>query len=242
MLVKYEYELLSYIATKGTNKVNFDLAVSIKRINLELDEDIHIYLENLKLKGLITIEENTITIKSEKWVKYFVEKLNEEFKKNKLEIICDFKQEKFAIEFSANGSIKNFNLILNENNISPNKYEEDSIFMCMPNYYEDRIFWLDLLNDVNTLLLFSSYISNEISNINKERYRKIVEFDGINDAYVSEIFSSSIKEYFEKISKNIIEFPQEYNDIVRKILKSENHSYYGVEFDNEILLILKKNR
>lgn len=242
MLMKYEYELLSYIATKGLKKVNNDLAVSIKRVNSDLDEDIQGYLDNLKLKGFITLEKDTITIKSEEWIKYFIEKLNDRFNANNLKIVSSFNKEEFYIGFKSNGTLKKFNLALNENDILSNNDNEEIIFMCKPNLYEDRIFWLDLLNNINLLMMFNSYLLDEISNMNKEVYRKIDVFDGINEAYINEIFDNSIKGYFQEKKRTIIEFDRDYAIIIKKIFRNENIRFYGVKFDNEVLLVLKRSK
>lgn len=241
--MRYEYELLSYISNIGINKVNHEIAVSIKRIISEFGEDTEIYLDYLKQNNVITIGEEIITIKCEKWAEIFLDKLKEVLGNNGLAIDCHFNQMECNVEFITNGSIKNFNLIFKQSDIEKYNYENNCIFMCMPNYYEQRLFWLDLLNDINVLLMFNAYISNEISNINKDKYRKIVEFDGISDSYISEIYMNSIKEYFKDYrKKSIIEFPYNYSYIIKKIMASEVESYYGVDFGDEILLVIKRNR
>ncbi|WP_394896190.1 hypothetical protein, partial [Clostridium baratii] len=89
MLIRYEYELLSYIATKGIKKINGDLIVSFKRIEEELKEDnIDNYLQVLESKGIIELDKEKIKINTDKWIDIFIFNLNKNFTINKMNVFC----------------------------------------------------------------------------------------------------------------------------------------------------------
>lgn len=248
MLVRYEYEVLSFIALNGISKINGDIIISLKRINDELGKDIDSYLRILDYKNLINLTEDKIIINAESWVNFFIDELERTFSYNGINVVCEkkvidtdnFKQ--FHVEFKLNGSSKLFRLILNKNGINKQDKEE-LIFMCTTNAYEDRIYWLELLNDVNLLNMFHSYLINEINYINKFIYRSIDIFDGIDEKHISEIFNVSIKNYFTKKGKEIVDFNKKQAEFIYELVCSENICYYGVNFNCGVLWVIKnKNK
>lgn len=248
MLIKYEYELLSSIVANGIAKVNGDIVVSIKKIDDELkDEKFDEYLQYLELNGIIERKVDKINILIENWVDFFVNILNNSFSINNMNVLCKKKVEvgkltkEFYVEFHINGINKKFRLVFNNSDV--NEYiEENLIFMKTADICSHEIYWIELINNVNLLIQFCSYLQNEATNINKSVYEEINIFEGIDDKYVSEIFNVSIKKYFLKKKHNIYNFDKEACSIIHNLFMDDNLSYYGVEFDKCKLWIIKKDK
>ncbi|GAA0179456.1 hypothetical protein SH2C18_23210 [Clostridium sediminicola] len=248
MLIKYEYELLSFIASKGINKLNGDIVINLSRINDDIDEDMDSYFQILDYKTLITLTANKIIINAESWIDFFINNLKKIFTYNNLDVQCEKEikykghNKQFYVELKLNGSSKLFRLVLDKNEID-NKYQEDLIFMCTPNAYEDRLYWLELLNNINLLKMFYSYLKKEITSVNKLIYRNIDIFEGIDEKHVSEIFNVSIKNYFINKSKEIIDFNKKQAEIIYKLICSDNLCYYGIKFNcGDLWIIKNKNK
>lgn len=247
MLIKYEYEVLSYIALKGISKRNGDLIISRKRIEEEPLEDIDYNLQLLESKGLIQLEEDKIIINSDEWVEFFLNRLTSNFVSNNMNVACEKVSEEkdnhkyFEMKFTINGSEKAFKLVIDKNAVNCEK-NEDLIFMCSPNSYEDRIYWIELLNNVNLLNIFYSYLASEINCINKEKYRNMDMFSGLDDKYVNLIFESSIKNYFKRNKKEIVNFNPEESKVIEKFINSDDLCYYGVKFEDMTLWVIRNKK
>ena len=202
MLVKYEYELLSYIVSKGIKKVNGDIVVPLKRIEDEILEDDMIYIKSLQQNDIIDLYKDKLVVYIEKWSQFFVDNLIEVFRINNIKISCKIKKSIInkdtiiCIEFNNNKAIKEFLLKFNDDINNYNK--TNVIFMCNPNIYSKDLFWIELINNVNVVRQFHQYLINESNSINRTAYREFNFFDGLDDKYVSEIYNSSIKKYFLK--------------------------------------------
>lgn len=245
MLIRYEYELLSYIASKGIKKTNGDIVVSLKRIEDEIvNDNLNSYLSFLDILGIIDLDEDKVIIKTEEWIKLFLDNLSKRFAEIKKCIICNKREiinsgvKSYYVEFIINGSQKVFELEFSNLHDIDVK-EENKIFMCISNIYDNNIYWLDLINNVNLLNMFYSYLINEINNINKEVYMELDVFQGLEEKYISEIFNVEIKRYFKGKKYKIKNFDRDENKVIESFVCKEDICYYGVEFgQNEILWVI----
>lgn len=245
MLIKYEYELLSYIAAKGIKKTNGDIVVSFKRIEDEIvNDNLNPYLSFLDVLGIIDLHEDKVVIKTEEWIKLFLDNLSKKFIEIKKNIICNKKEKitsgakDYYVEFIINGSKKVFELEFSNLHDAYEK-KENKIFMCISNIYDNNIYWLDLINNVNLLNKFHSYLINEISNINKEVYMELDVFQGLDEKYIAEIFNVEIKRYFEDKKYSLRNFDKDEYKIIESFYCKEDIRYYGVELgENEILWVI----
>ena len=248
MLIRYEYELLSSIVANGISKINGDIVVLLKRIDNEFkDEKLYEYLQYLELNGIIEYKEDKINILIENWVEFFVKKINEIFYINHMDVLCKKKIEvgkltkEFFIEFFISGTSKKFKLIFN--NCDAEEYFDDNlIFMNIPAISSQEIFWIDLINNINLLNQFFSYLKNEATYINKNAYREINIFEGIDDKYINEIFNVSIKKYFKKKKHTIRNFDKDECYNIEKLLIDDKLLYYGVQFQECTLWVIKKDK
>lgn len=236
MLIQYEYEVLSFAALLSTSKVDGNLSFLLSKLNYELGENTELYIKKLKINGFIDDKQERITILTNRWMEFFVDLLQDEFEKNDMTVRCELDKELRIINFNVNGSIKKFNLILNE------EYNADSDYICMykVSEYGDCLYWLDLLNDINLLSLFYNYLINEISYINKTIYKKIDNLEGLTSSHVSEIFNSSIKKYFFRKEYTIAELDDSQIKYIKKLIIEDNMSFYAVKKNEVIICIVKK--
>lgn len=246
MLVKYEYELLSYIVSKGIKKVNGDIVVPLKRIEDEILEDDMIYIKSLQQNDIIDLYKDKLVVYIEKWSQFFVDNLIEVFRINNIKISCKIKKSIInkdtiiCIEFNNNKAIKEFLLKFNDDINNYNK--TNVIFMCKPNIYSKDLFWIELINNVNVVRQFHQYLINESNSINRTAYREFNFFDGLDDKYVSEIFNSSIKKYFLKKSLKLKKFDIDECSFIKNMYCKENISLYGFEYNSETLWVIKDSK
>lgn len=239
MLIQYEYEVLSFAALTSTSKVDGNLSFLLSKLNDELGEDTGLYIKKLKINGFIDDKLDRITIITNRWLEFFVNLLQGEFDKNNMNVRCELDNVSKTIDFNINGSNKKFDLILNEEYKS-NNINNDSIYMCKIYEYDDDIYWLDLLNDINLLSLFYNYLINEINHINKTIYKKIDNLEGLTSSHVSEIFNNSIKKYFLGKQYTIVELEDSEIRYINKLMTDDNISLYAMKNNKIVICIVKK--
>ncbi len=236
MLIKYEFEILSYMADKSIKKTNSILHVPFSIVE-NLDENIEIILSKLETLNIIHKKKSGIEIDVNSWMNKFSELLRIEFKKNRMDIECSINQENKEIVFNMNGTNKHIKMKFDKND-----YEYEDIIFMIPEAFNYGVYWIDLLNDVNTLHLFYSYLVNEINMINKYEYKQIDIFDGIEGTHVSEIFNVSIKSYLKNKYSYIYDPNKDIVKMARKLLKKDEVNSYMVEINGYQLLIIKDNK
>ena len=237
MLVEYEYELLSYFAGKSTIKSDNIVFVSFNIINA-LDDNINKYLERLKEYDVVKINKNGVDIYIDKWVEVFLNFINKKFLINNIDIVAKYINEKNIINFIVDDTEVNFNIVIKKENKC---YSEDCIFMSSLNLSLGDLHWIDLLNDNNKLQMFYMYLKKEVSRLNINKYKEINIFEGIAETHISEIFNVSLKKYFENIKKNEIPVDLETKLLIKNIVKKDNFNYYGIDFGEFMLVVIKDN-
>ncbi len=238
MLVNYEYEILSYIISKSTKKSDKVLFVSFNQIK-DVDTDINGYLKLLEDNGILSFNNNNIDIFIDKWINLFIELLNKEFNKFKMNVKCSYSKDISNLKFDINGSFKKVDIIFVKDR---DLYENDSIFMCPIGLNIDDIYWMDLINDSNKLQMFYLYLLNEINRINTYSYREINIFEGIEETHISEIFNVSIKKYFKNKKKEINEIDDEIRLITKMALRKNEINCYSVKFEDVDLVLIKEEK
>lgn len=236
MLIQYDYEIISYIANYSTIMVNKNLKVSLNKLKDELGNDVNKYLKRLEENMIVTYSNNSMIINIDVWIKLFVNEINAIFTRNDMNVQCIYNKKDFKIEFTVNGARKEFGIITSRSN---NETNINNIYMCTPNMYYNNIYWLDLINDINSLYLFYEYLKNEADYINKNVFKKIDNLAGLSDSIVSEIFNTSIKRYFENKGKIISDLNNEQSIFLYKLFYNKAISFYGVELDNKLLCVVK---
>ncbi|ALS17347.1 hypothetical protein [Clostridium butyricum] len=245
MLIRYEYELLSSILENGITKIDGNIVVTTKRIEEELiDDKFNEYLQVLQFNGIVDYNNDRICILVENWIDFFLIKLSEVFRANNMNVVCNKLiipgeiSKEFYVDFILNGANKSFKLIFN----NLDKQEGNIIFMCIPDIYNCGIYWIELINNINLLNQFYLYLKSESNNINKNAYRQINIFDGIDDKYISEIFNVSIKEYFSDRGYKIKYFIKDECDIIKNIIQEDDITYFAVEFNEVNIWLIKNNK
>lgn len=238
MLIEYEFQVLSLISDKTILKTNNDLCISLNKIQ-DIDENILMYIDKLSLRNIVNLKGNNLTIYVRKWTEFFVAALRVEFHKNKLNVECIFNSQNQTIEFVVNNSHKIFKLAFSA---ELGEDEEDTIFMYMPNIYDCKIFWLDLINDRNMLNIFYCYIINEVNSIQANDCQEINIFEGISELYLSEIFNISIKNYFMEKGNELVDIRLEEKNLIKKIIRKNDINCYAVEINGYKLCLVKDER
>lgn len=236
MLIKYEFEILSYMASNAIRKSSNILYIPFNRIK-NLDENIDTILNRLEDLEIIEKNDTKVEINIDSWINKFIELLKSEFEKNKMNIECLKNTSDKEIIFNMNGINKHIKLQFDKNY---SKYE-DLIFM-FPIEYDQGIYWMDLFNDINTLHMFYSYLINEVNSINTYEYKQINIFEGLEDNHVSEIFNVSIKSYLKNKSKYISDADKETVKITKKLLRKEEVNCYRVDIYDYDLIVIKDEK
>ncbi|WP_332834023.1 hypothetical protein [Clostridium perfringens] len=241
MLVNYEYEILSSIVVEGFRKITSgNYVVARNSIDEELlNDEIDKYLEALELKGLVELEDKKIIILIENWIDLFILNLKKSFNRIGAELECEKEKKdgQFYVSLKLNGNSKRFMLAFDKNF----KEEKDIIKMCNYSISDNNIYWLELINNINLLQIFYSYVISEINNINKDTYKELKIFDGLDDKYIVEIYNVSIKNYLKKKYK-VVYMDKEKNSVLNEIIVKENMDYYGFSLGNEELWVIKSNK
>lgn len=238
MLVEYEYELLSYMASKSISKSDNVIFVPFNYIN-DLDDNINVYIEKLKGNGIAEINKNGIDICINRWIEVFLNLVNQKFLKNNINIIANYIDEKKLMIFNVDDTEVKFNIVIKKES---KVYSGDCIFMSLLNLSLGDLYWMDLLNDNNKLQMFYMYLKKEVSRLNIDKYKELNIFEGIQEAHISEIFNVTLRKYFEDRERYIIPIDLETKLLIKDIIKKDELNYYGIDFDEFMLVVAKDNR
>lgn len=235
MLVQYKYELISFIANEATVLSNNNLRCSLSSLKNLLGAEITISLKELEQEGLVLISGNSLEINTVNWVNFFIDQINKLLDINKLSISGEFDSKNLIINFNINNVKKGFKVILNEE--LSNEFNE-KIYFYKPIDLNNGVYWLDLLNDINTLYLFYEYLENCADSLNKKIFNKFKNLNGLSDEIISEIFNISIKRYFESLDFEMCELNKEQQSLIYKLFENKDIDIKAIEIGSSVLCII----
>jgi hypothetical protein len=236
MLLGYEFQLLSMIAQEyQVHKDGFyrlNVADVLKRFPGDEKN-----LSKLQFHGLLTKNDDLILIDCSKWIELFIEKLNKSFLLNFPHYSCSYNDKK-EIVFSRDSKEVKFKIKLNDDK----KYDDNnSIYLCYCKTFDTYLFWLDLLNDINLLTMFISYIENELLHLKFLDIYKFDFFQDIQKGLQRQVFESIIN-YFKNKGYRENKKNKEALYIVHKLISSDEMVFFQFNFaELDLIIVEDKN-
>ncbi|HFJ9411716.1 TPA: hypothetical protein ACGW7I_005407 [Bacillus cereus] len=240
MLVGYEYEILSRIASsyklqKNSNNIVFSL--TDYKLKFQQDDKNIQYLEKLELQGFITIRNEIVILNITKWCNFFVEILSRRLVSQgyKYDILYD--EKKNLIMVSQDDEI-NTELQVNFDPNSTLDNDVQTIHFCYLPTLEYYLHWFILINDDNALNIFSFVISNKLKKLNIERQISFNFFSGLDPEDINQIYYVTIKEYFKELNLDILEHVSD-TQILYETVKTEEFDVYFVKKGQFRIAVIK---
>lgn len=242
MLVGSEYEHISKIAHHYTLHSNGTYIFSESDYKLNFHEDYNLfYLSRLEELGFIVRERSMIKISINKWILYFIAKLEAEFKLLGYKLNCQYKEDTrtvyFLDEIGERISAFTINFDPEYDNISDNY-----INFVHLDTFDFYIYWLDLLNDKQLLDSFYSFLMNEFKSFKYKNRLVFNFFDGIEDQFLMQLYYNSIKNYFKEKGMEEFQIPAHISQAVKVLVKKDDFLQYGITIASIQVVVVKLGR
>ncbi|EJQ89405.1 hypothetical protein ACQVWH_19080 [Bacillus toyonensis] len=241
MLLGHEYEILSRIPEHFTLHNSNYFIFNQKKLTDEFHSTEIDSLMSLTDQGILSKKSDLIYIDINNWIDLFIKELEKTMTNLGYSFICKYNKDESLIQFQSKESediSKEFQL-----NFNPNAEEvynlNNVIHFCIPMSFEFSLFWLDLINNHNILIMFCEFLNNEFERFQYDKKIRFNFFDGLELGDINHIYHKSISSYFTKkqFNKNIIS--EELNQKIKMFISKEDYEAYQITINKSNIAVVK---
>lgn len=236
MLLAHKYEILSSLL-KYYN-LQSDLTLKFSRENLEKKigkENANILLG--KDDTIIKSEKQLIIIDAKSWLHLFVQELNKLLCAKGDNLSCRVSSDYKNIEFFNNEKImKEFKV-----NFDPNyfkDYTEETINFCEILSFTYNIYWLDLINNINTFDMFYEYLVEHFNKLALQVNPRI-SIENLSSDEKRQLYQISIKKYLNEKYHLTEDIGATESNLIRNYIREDNIYICKVNMNGQDIFIIQ---
>lgn len=236
MLLAHKYVILSNLLHHYNMHPDLTLKFSkedlVKKIG---KDDAQILLR--QDDSIISIENQLIIIDAKSWMKLFEYELNKLMLTKANNFICKVAEDYKSINFLNNDMlVKKFSI-----NFDPSYYREfieETIHFCELFSFSYSLYWLNLVNDVNTFDMFYDYLIEHFNKLSFQGNPKIL-IENLSSDEKRQLFEVGVKGYLNKKYQLTEDILADEKNLLRKFVRNDDFVILKAEMNKQDIFIIQ---